>query len=236
MILKQGTRNPDEIKPRRHSRWMPRREPAPLRRVLVVWACAVLFASFAPSTARAADASAPPRRNIVFILTDDQRFNSLGCLGHPFLQTPNLDALAKNGVLFGNAFVTLALYSPSRASILSGQYPHKHGVLDNVTKLPDDTPIFPIELQKGGYRTALIGKWHMGGDSDEPRPGFDRWVSFRGQGVYLNPTFNVDGGKTPREGYVTDLITDYAVDFIKNTAQHSGGKPFFLYVAHSVCA
>ncbi|MBI1390196.1 MAG: sulfatase-like hydrolase/transferase [bacterium] len=173
-------------------------------------------------------AAASGKRNIIFILIDDMRFDSMSCMGHPFLKTPNLDRLAGGGVLFNHAYVTTSLCSPSRASILSGQYAHQHGVLDNSTLLPKGTPIFPIELQKNGYDTGFIGKWHMGGSSDEPRPGFDRWVSFRGQGVYINPTFNIDGKQVKRDGYVTDLLTDYAEDFIKQDRE----KPFFLYLSH----
>ena len=173
-------------------------------------------------------AAQPIRRNIVFILIDDQRFDAMGFAGHPFLETPHLDALAKDGLVFDRAFVTTSLCSPSRASTLTGQYAHRHMVLDNSTRLPESTPTFPQELQKAGYATAFVGKWHMGGESDEPRPGFDRWVSFRGQGTYENPTLNIDGEKVEREGYTTDLLTDYAVDFIE--APHD--KPFMLYLSH----
>lgn len=169
-----------------------------------------------------------PRRNIVFILVDDQRYDAFSFMGHPFLKTPHLDALAANGLVFENAFVTTSLCSPSRASILTGQYAHKHGVLSNSTRLPSHLPTFPKELQKAGYETAFIGKWHMGGSTDEPRPGFDRWVSFRGQGDYINPTFNVDGTQSKHEGYVTDITTDYAEEFIRK--DHD--KPFMVYVSH----
>jgi N-acetylglucosamine-6-sulfatase len=179
---------------------------------------------------RAAMASteAASKRNIVFILTDDQRFDAIGGFGNPFFETPQLDQLARNGIWFENAFVTTSLCSPSRASILTGLYAHKHRVLDNRTRLSPQLPTFPRELQKAGYETAFVGKWHMGGSSAAPRPGFDRWVSFRGQGVYTNPTFNVDGQTVKRKGYVTDLITDYAVDFID--LPHK--KPFMLYISH----
>ena len=173
-------------------------------------------------------AAAQSRRNIVFILIDDMRFDSMSCMGHPFLKTPNLDRMVQSGVLFANAFVTTSLCSPSRASILSGQYAHLHGVLDNATLLPSGTKTFPVELQKAGYDTAFVGKWHMGGSTDKPRPGFDHWVSFRGQGVYANPTFNVDGRRVPRQGYVTDLITGYSVNWLKKKRE----KPFFLYMSH----
>ncbi len=167
------------------------------------------------------------RRNIVFILIDDQRYDAIGML-QPFFETPHLDTLAQNGVFFENAFVTTSLCSPSRASILSGQWASKHGVLNNSTPLPSDTPTFPKELQRAGYETAFIGKWHMGGTSDEPRPGFDRWVSFRGQGVYTDPTFNIDGERVRREGYTTDLITEYAEEFL----DQDHDAPFMLYVSH----
>ena len=168
------------------------------------------------------------KRSIVFILVDDMRFDAMSLFGHPFLETPNLDALARSGLIFNNSFVTTSLCSPSRASILTGQYAHRHRVLDNNTRLRPGTPTFPQLLQDAGYDTAFVGKWHMGGGSDEPRPGFDRWVSFRGQGVYHDPTFNIDGESTPRQGYISDLITDYAVEFLEQDRE----APFMLYVSH----
>jgi len=168
------------------------------------------------------------KRNIIFVFIDDMRFDAMSYRGHPVLQTPHIDRLAKNGILFKNAFVTTSLCSPSRASILSGLYAHKHGVLDNNTMFPEGTPTFPIELQKSGYKTAFVGKWHMGGSSDQPRPGFDRWVSFRGQGPYFNPLFNIDGKHVKREGYTPDLTTEYSVDFIKENKD----RPFLLYMSH----
>ncbi len=181
-----------------------------------------------PPRSQAQPASAADRRNIVFILVDDQRFDAMSLMGHPFLETPNLDALARGGIFFDKAFVTTSLCSPSRGSILTGQYAHVHRVLDNSTRLDPETRTFPKELQAAGYDTGYVGKWHMGGESDEPRQGFDRWVSFRGQGVYFDPTFNVDGQQIEREGYVTDLITDYAIDFLRRERD----QPFMLYVGH----
>ena len=124
-------------------------------------------------------------RNVIFVLVDDLRFDALGIMKHPWLETPNLDALARSGVHLRNAFVTTALCSPSRASILTGQYAHRHRVVDNNNPVPPGTTFFPQYLQKAGYDTAFFGKWHMGAESDAPQPGFDRWVSFRGQGTYL---------------------------------------------------
>jgi arylsulfatase A-like enzyme len=109
--------------------------------------------------------------NVVIILTDDQRWDALSFAGNPHLKTPNIDKLAEEGLFFKNYFCTTSLCSPSRASILSGQYAHAHGVVNNFTEYPVDLPSFPRQLQEAGYETAYIGKWHMGEDNDNPRPG-----------------------------------------------------------------
>jgi N-acetylglucosamine-6-sulfatase len=171
-------------------------------------------------------------RNMIFILTDDHRYDALGFLGgQKWLDTPILDSVARDGVYFRNAFVTTALCSPSRASILTGRYAHSHGIIDNNTAIPAGARFFPQYLQKAGYKTALIGKWHMGGESDAPQPGFDRWVSFRGQGSYLpnKNGLNVDGKHVPQKGYITSELTDYALDFIR---EQKSGRPYFLYLGH----
>src|SRR5437899_3612923 len=155
-------------------------------------------------------------RNVVLIVADDHRHDALGCAGHPFLKTPNLDALARRGAPLRNAFVTTSLCSPSRASILTGLYAHRHRVIDNNNPVPPGMTFFPQYLQAAGYETAFIGKWHMGSESDDPQPGFDHWVSFKGQGTYWpNPNgLNVDGRKVPQKGYITDELTDYAVEWL----------------------
>ena len=175
--------------------------------------------------------AAPKPRNVVFILSDDHRYDAMGFLNaQPWLETPQLDRLANEGAYFKNAFVTTALCSPSRASILTGVYAHRHRVVDNNTAIPAGTPSSP-HLQKAGYKTAFIGKWHMGAETDEPKPGFDQWVSFRGQGTYLpNPNgLNVDGRKVPQKGYITDELTDYALDWLRTVPQE---QPYFLYLSH----
>jgi len=173
-------------------------------------------------------------RNIILILVDDHRYDALGFLGHPFLKTPYLDAMAAQGVHFANACVTTSLCSPSRASILTGLYTHNHHVVDNNELAPSGMVSFPQLLQLSGHQTAFVGKWHMGGGSDAPRPGFDHWVSFRGQGHYFSPknrkwSLNVNGKSVPQKGYITDELTDYALNWLD---QREKDKPFFLYLSH----
>ncbi len=149
----------------------------------------------------------------------------------PFLQTPNMDRLAREGAHCKNTFVTTSLCSPSRASMLTGKYAFQHRIVDNNTAIPKGTVFFPQYLQQAGYKTAFIGKWHMGNGGDEPQPGFDRWVSFKGQGTYLPSKngLNVDGRHVPQKGYITDELTDYAIDWI---SQQPKDQPYFLYLSH----
>lgn len=171
-------------------------------------------------------------RNVIFILTDDHRYDAFGFLkAQSFIKTPNLDRLAQGGAYLPNAFVTTSLCSPSRASILTGLYAHKHKVVDNQNPVPGGLIFYPQYLQQIGYETALVGKWHMGGDHDEPQRGFDYWVSFKGQGSYLPEKngLNVNGKHVVQKGYITDELTDYALDFLKNRNKQ---KPFMLYLSH----
>jgi arylsulfatase A-like enzyme len=182
-------------------------------------------------------------RNIVFVLLDDLRYDVMGFL-RPGLNTPNIDFLARNGVYFPNAVVTSSLCSPSRATILTGQTTRNHGVVDNTNSSEAGLVFFPSYLQRAGYQTGFFGKWHMGNDTDAPRPGFDKWVSFKGQGTYfatdgLSPaqiaagkrqTLNVDGKVVNRTGYITDELTGYALDWLEHGRDKS--KPFFLYLSH----
>ena len=175
--------------------------------------------------------------NVIYILSDDHRYDVMSFLGHPWVETPAMDALARDGVYFENAVVTTSLCSPSRASVLTGQYMHNHGVVDNNVPTNAGSVFFPQYLQSAGYQTGFFGKWHMGGHSDKPRPGFDRWVSFKGQGHYYPPehlknwSLNVDGESVPQKGYITDELTDYAVDWLDKSVKDSD-KPFFMYVSH----
>lgn len=173
-------------------------------------------------------------RNIVFILSDDHRYDALGFMGHPFLETPHLDSLARQGVHAKNAFVTTSLCSPSRASILTGLYAHRHRVVDNNNPVSPSLVFFSEYLQRAGYATGFFGKWHMGGEDDSPQRGWDRWVSFRGQGFYLPPPrnapgLNVDGRRVPQKGYITDELTDYALAWLD---ERKSDAPFLLYLSH----
>jgi N-acetylglucosamine-6-sulfatase len=168
-----------------------------------------------------------PHPNIVFVLVDDLRWDEVRAAGHPFVDTPNVDRLAREGARFLNAFATTPLCSPSRASFLTGQYAHTNGIIDNTSRPSHQLPTFPRDLQRAGYRTAFFGKWHMGND-DSPRPGFDHWVAMPGQGEALDPQLNVDGKKLKAPGYVTDVLTDYVERFIEGSAD----RPFLVYLAH----
>ncbi|RBP46183.1 arylsulfatase A-like enzyme [Roseimicrobium gellanilyticum] len=202
------------------------------RRLLFSYSLVVLagiLPAFGQSPAGApasAPAAAPATRpNVLIVLCDDLRADHLSVTGHPHLKTPNIDRVAKEGVLFQNAFCTTSLCSPSRASILSGLYAHKHGVRDNFTEFPAEIPNLPKRLQDAGYETGYVGKWHMGEDNDEKRPGFDYWASHKGQGKYFDTEFNVEGERKVIPGYYTTVATDLATNFIK---KDHAGKPWFL--------
>jgi N-acetylglucosamine-6-sulfatase len=175
-------------------------------------------------------AAADPRRNIIFILSDDHRHDFLGFLPEApgFLETPHLDRLAREGAHLRHAFVSTSLCSPSRASILTGQYMHRHRVVDNQRPEPAGIRFFPEYLRAAGYRTGFVGKWHMGEDSEATRPGFDFWAAFRGQGDYFDPTLNVNGERRACKGYNSDVLTDLALEWLREKRD----GPFFLYLSY----
>ena len=170
------------------------------------------------------------RPNVLFILCDDLRPDALGCYGSKHVKTPHIDRLAKEGVLFKNTFCTTSLCSPSRASILSGLYAHTHGVTNNFTEYPASMPSFPSLLHEAGYATAYFGKYHMGEENDEPRPGFDVFVTHKGQGKYFDTEWNLNGKERKViPGYYTTVVTDLAMDWLK---QQSREKPWCAFVGH----
>jgi arylsulfatase A-like enzyme len=192
-----------------------------------------------PALLLAALAAAQPspaaeRPNVVFILTDDQRWDAMGVVQReqgekarfPWFKTPHLDRIAAEGVRFRNAFVVNALCAPSRASFLTGCYGHVNGIVNNHTELAPDRVTHASLLRAAGYATGYIGKWHMNGQVE--RPGFDFAASFVGQGKYFDCPIVVNGKTTPSKGWVDDVSTDYALQFLRENK----GKPFLLCVGY----
>ncbi len=168
----------------------------------------------------------PP--NIIFIMSDDHAAQAMSCYGSKINKTPNLDRLAKEGMLFRNCFCTNSICAPSRAVILTGKYSHINGVTDNNVEFDGGQQTFPKLLQKAGYETAVIGKWHL---KSEPT-GFDYWNILTGpwgQGEYFDPLFSENGKETKIKGYVTDIITDFSIEWLKG---RKGDKPFCLLYQH----
>jgi arylsulfatase A-like enzyme len=175
-------------------------------------------------------AAVPAKPNVLVILLDDLRWDALGYAGHPHVKTPQIDRIAREGVNFRKAFATTSLCSPSRASLLTGVYAHRHGVTNNFTELPSGLETFPKILQRGGYTTAYVGKWHMGEGNDEPRPGFDYFVTHKGQGKYFDTEFNFNGQRREtKPGYYTTVVTDIALDWLRQDHQQ---KPWMLILGH----
>ncbi|HDP79664.1 MAG TPA: DUF4976 domain-containing protein [Spirochaetes bacterium] len=180
----------------------------------------------------------PEGPNILFILGDNHNADTMGCAGHPFIKTPGMDRLAREGVRFQNAFNTTSLCSPSRASILTGAYAHRHGVKNNYTPWTGRVKTFLQYLSEGGYDTAFIGKWHMPGKGLPDMPFLELFVSYtyrEGQGSYFNCPMVVNGREVPsRKQYITEEVTDYAIEFMKkNRAKPvNQRKPFCIYLSH----
>jgi arylsulfatase A-like enzyme len=165
--------------------------------------------------------AADNRPNIIFIMSDDHAAHAIGAYGSRVNQTPNIDRLAREGMLLRNVFATNSICTPSRATILTGQYSHLNGV-PVFNRFDSSRTTVASLLQRGGYYTGMIGKWHLGSDP----VGFDRWEILPGQGAYFNPIlYTATGEKTYADRYVTDVLTDLAIDFLKARPRE---KPFFL--------
>jgi len=165
------------------------------------------------------------RPNIIFIMTDDHTKQAMSAYGGSLMKTPNLDRIANEGMRFDKSFVTNAICSPSRAVALTGKYSHVNGVKDNRDVFDGKQQTFPKMLQSAGYQTSMIGKWHL---KSKPT-GFDIWKILPGQGAYYNPEFITDEGTVKHHGYVTELITDFA---IKTIEQRDKSKPFAMMYFH----
>jgi len=183
----------------------------------LLWTILVALAS--PLGSGAAD-----HPNILYIMSDDHAAHAISAYGSRVNQTPNLDRLASAGMRFDNCFAVNSICSPSRATILTGKYSHLNGV-PTFNRFDSSQPTVAKYLQAAGYFTGMIGKWHLGSDPT----GFDRWSVLPGQGVYFDPQFSEADGRRVIKGYVTDIITDLAVDYLKNRPKD---KPFFLMVHH----
>lgn len=167
------------------------------------------------------------RPNIVFIFSDDHAYQAIGAYGNRYAKTPNIDRIAREGALLKNNLVTNSICGPSRATLLTGKYSHMNGYPRNDrTRFDITQTLFPKELQKGGYQTAWVGKMHLNSLPE----GFDFWRILPGQGRYYNPQFiGQPNDTTSHEGYVTDLITDFSLDWI---GKRNASKPFFIIIGH----
>jgi arylsulfatase A-like enzyme len=170
--------------------------------------------------------SSPTPPNIIVIMADDHAQRAISAYDNTLIQTPNIDRLADEGIRFSSSFVTNSICAPSRAVLLTGMYSHRNGLRDNRDEFDGSQMTFPKLLQQVGYQTALVGKWHL---KTEPK-GFDQWRVLIGQGHYYRPVFSENGVEVEYPGYVTDLITDFALEFLD---ERDTGKPFCLLYQHS---
>lgn len=205
--------------------------PPSFRRIALLGLTGVLCLfglALLPPPATGQEAPTRRRPNVLFLLSDDQASSTMGCAGHPWLETPGMDRLAREGVRFTNAFVTTSLCSPSRASFLTGLYARSHGILDNKRSLRRDQVTFASLLTAAGWDSAYVGKWHMGGMGG-PRPGFSYTASYQGQGKYERCRFQIGASfqeVEKRDGWVDDVATDLALEFLRKERE----APFLLAV------
>ncbi|EEY17166.1 arylsulfatase B [Verticillium alfalfae VaMs.102] len=173
---------------------------------------------------------AASRPNIVFIMADDHASKAISAYGAGINQTPNIDRLAIEGMKFNHCYVTNSICTPSRAAILTGTHNHVNGVMTLDNKINKHMPNVAKHLRAGGYRTAMVGKWHMGEGAAHEPTGFDYWSILPGQGDYWDPEFIEPSGERTEIGYVTDIITDKCLDWVTQTRDMD--KPFFVMCHH----
>ena len=166
------------------------------------------------------------RPNILFVMSDDHAYQAISAYGSNRNETPNIDRIAAEGMRFDRCYVTNSICCPSRATILTGKYSHLNGVRDNYTEFDGSQTTFPKLLQRAGYQTALIGKWHLASDPT----GFDHWDILIDQGKYYRPDFLSPAGKVAVPGYVTHITTDKALDWLRR--ERDPQRPFMLMVHH----
>ena len=166
------------------------------------------------------------RPNIIFIMSDDHAYQAVSAYQDHLIQTPNIDRLADEGMIFTNACVTNSICAPSRATILTGKHCHVHGKIDNIQAFDTTQVTFPQLFQQAGYQTAMFGKLHFG---NNPR-GIDDFMILPGQGHYYNPDFITREGRVRIEGYATDIITDLTMEWLQN--RRDPKKPFLLFFLH----
>ena len=199
-------------------------EPRFFHCACVVVVCGTLMTASVNTLSAAEAPKTPQRPNILFIMADDHAAHAIGSYGSRINKTPQIDRLPSEGMRFNNCFVTNSICTPSRACILTGKYSHINGV-PVFNRFDGRQPTLAKYLQAAGYHTGMIGKWHLGG---EPT-GFDYWNILPGQGNYHDPEFIEMGERKKHKGYVTNLITDFSLEFIENRPKD---KPFFLMSHH----
>jgi len=189
------------------------------KKIVFAFSALILLPSLLPSQTQS------KRPNILFIMTDDHAFQALSCYGSRINQTPNLDRIANEGMRFNRSFCTNSICAPSRAVLLTGKYSHVNGQIDNIVTFDGSQETFPKLLQRAGYQTAIIGKWHLKSDPT----GFDYWNILPDQGAYYNPDFITMGERKRHIGYATDLITDFSLEWLE---RRDPNKPFCLLLHH----
>ena len=189
-----------------------------------LFAFTLLFIGCQPSTPE--QSGTDQKLNIIFVMTDDHAYQAISAYGSKLINTPNIDRLANEGMRFDKAFVTNSICSPSRAVIITGKHSHMNGLRDNIQVFDSSQQTLPKLMQAFGYQTAMVGKWHL----KSTPTGFDFWKVLPGQGHYYHPEFRTPEGVVKETGYVTDVITDIAIDWLEE--KRDPEKPFMLMYQH----